>query len=119
MTDFQAVSKALAGGADPAMLCATCPWDRNCVTPPTMTTADVEAQIAEAARKDDEHLAQARIAGVDPGLPTGSLLTALVVGGRDTSAQVCPVFALRLKSSGGREIADSIRSSMQAWDDAS
>jgi|HubBroStandDraft_2_1064218.scaffolds.fasta_scaffold63270_2 hypothetical protein len=51
-------------------------------------------------------------------MPVSTLLTALTLGGRDTAAQVCPVFALRLRSSTGRDIADSIRSTMKNWDDA-
>lgn len=119
MTDYKPVQDALASGADPAMLCATCPWDRNCITPPTMSKADVDAYIAKAEREDQERAAAARLAGKDPGLPAGMLMTTLTFAGRDTSAQVCPVFALRLKSSGGRKMADSIRESMQSWDDAS
>ena len=115
--DYQAVQKALSGGADPAMLCATCPWDRNCVTPPTMTSAEIEQHMAEAARKDREK-ADARLAmGLQAEMPAGILLTALAYAGKDLSADVCPVFGLRLRSSGGRKIADMFRSLMQAWDD--
>jgi hypothetical protein len=119
MTDYKPVQDALASGADPAMLCTTCPWDRNCITPPSMTSAEVEAKIKKATDEDMAKAAQARATGQAEAMPVGSLLTALTLGGRDTSAQVCPVFALRLKSSGGRQIAESVRSSMQSWDDAS
>jgi hypothetical protein len=115
--DYQAVQKALAGGADPVMLCATCPWDRNCVSPPVMSSADVEAQIEEAARKDQARAEAARQEGRAAEMPMGSLLTVLLMSGRDTSAQVCPVFALRLRSSGGRRIADTFKGLMQGWDD--
>jgi hypothetical protein len=114
MTDYKPVQDALASGAEPAMLCATCPWDRSCVTPPVMTRADIDSQIAEAAAADKRAMAE-QGAGK---MPVGSLLTALMFGGRDTAAQVCPVFALRLKSGAGRGIADSVRSLMQGWDDA-
>lgn len=119
MSDYQAVQKALASGAEPSMLCATCPWDRNCVTPPEMTSADVEARMADAKEKDKQAAEQARLSGKDPGMPFTSLMTVLTFAGKDTSAQVCPVFALRLKSSGGRRIADIVRGAMQSWDDAS
>jgi hypothetical protein len=99
------------------MLCATCPWDRNCFTPPTMTAADVEAQIHEATEKDRAELEVARMTGGEARMPVGSLLTAMFVGGKDTSAQVCPVLALRLRSSGGRKIADTFKGLMQDWDD--
>lgn len=117
VTDYSPVQKALAAGAQPAMLCATCPWDRMCITPPTMTTADIEAKMSEAARQDDERLAAAQAVGKPPEMPVGSLMTALVYAGKDTSAQVCPVFALRLRSSGGRQIADATKATMQGWDD--
>ena len=117
MSDYQAVQKALSNGSDPVMLCATCPWDRNCVTPPTMTSADVEQQIEQAAAQDRAEAEQAQMSGRQAKMPVGSLMTALIYGGKDTSAQVCPVFALRLRSSGGRKIADTFKGLMQEWDD--
>jgi len=115
--DYQAVQKALSGGADPAMLCATCPWDRNCFSPPTMTSAEIEQRMAEAQHKDEMAAKAARAEGRDAGMPAGTLMTALLFAGKDTSAQVCPVFGLRLRSSGGRKIADAFKSLMQEWDD--
>lgn len=117
MSDYNAVRTALEAGTDPGMLCTTCPWDRTCITPPSMTKAEVDAKIAEATAEDDKRAAAAAARGERAGLPTGALMTALVVGARDTSSQVCPVFALRLRTSGGRKIADTLRASMQEWDD--
>jgi hypothetical protein len=117
MSDYPAVQKALAGGADPAMLCATCPWDRNCITPPTMTRAEVEARIADAAAKDEAEQAAAELAGVNPGLPTATLVTLAAYAGRDQSAPCCPVFAMRLRTSTGRKAAELLKDSMQKWDD--
>jgi hypothetical protein len=119
MTDYGPVQKALSGGADPAMLCATCPWDRTCLTPPTMTKQEIDAHIEKASKEDEERAEQAKALGQDPGLPTGMLMTTLVMAGRDSSATICPVFALRLRSSGGRQIADDLKASMQGWDDQS
>ena len=119
MSDYTAVQKALADGAEPAMLCATCPWDRNCITPPTMTSAEVEQKIAEASAEDQKRADAARAAGQEVPIPNGTLVTLLAVGGRDTSGQMCPVFALRLRSGGGRKIAELVRSAMQSWDDES
>jgi hypothetical protein len=118
VSDYQAVQNALERGASPAMLCETCPWDRNCISPPSMTAGDVEARVAEAAEADRQRAEMAAIRGGES-MPTGTLLTALFLGGRDTQAQVCPVFALRLRSSAGRRLADSVRSAMQSWDDES
>ena len=116
-TDYQSVQKALSEGTDPAMLCATCPWDLNCFSPPTMTAADVEARIREAEAKDQANMELSQLAGREPQMPVGTLMTALVYGGKDTSAQVCPVLGLRLRSSGGRKIADTFKALMQEWDD--
>ena len=118
MQDYQAVQESLRGGADPAMLCATCPWDRNCISPPTMTAADIEQRMTEATAKDEAAAELARLQGAGAQMPVGTLMTALLFAGKDTSAQVCPVFTLRLRSSGGRKIADTFKASMQEWDDS-
>ena len=117
MSDYSTVRKALEEGADPGMLCTTCPWDRTCISPPSMTKAEIDAEMAKASAEDKERAVAARLKGAPEPMPTGSLMTALVYGDKDTSAQVCPVFALRLRSGGGRRIADSLRASMQEWDD--
>ena len=117
MSDFEAVSKALAEGADPALLCATCPWDRYCITPPKMTRAEVDAKMREAEQKDKAEFEAAKAEGRSPGMPVGMLMTALTFTGKDTSATICPVFALRLRSSSGRTIVDSMKSTMQGWND--
>lgn len=119
MSDYTAVQKALSDGASPAMLCTTCPWDRNCVSPPTMTRDEVDAHLAAAARDDEAKAAAAQLMGEPPPMPAGTLMTAIAVGGRDVMGQLCPVFALRLRSGSGRRIADLVRSAMQSWDDES
>jgi hypothetical protein len=107
--DFTAVSKALESGADPSMLCQTCPWDRNCVNPPTMTRAEVDAKCMPPA--DTGRISEQELMKV--------LLSVAIFDGKDTSAQVCPVFALRLRSSEGRRTVDSLKGHMaSAWDDA-
>lgn len=113
MTDYLPVAKALESGADPDMLCMTCPWDRNCITPPTMTSAEIDAQIDAAKRDDDARRAAAVASGKDPGLPAGMLITAVTLSGRDTSATLCPVLALRLKLPEGRAVAELVKAHMQ------
>lgn len=117
MADYSAVQKALTDGAEPAMLCATCPWDRTCVSPPVMTSAEIDAEIAKASAEDQRRSDAAVAAGKAAPLPTATLMMAAVYGGKDTSAQICPVFALRLRSGSGRDITDGIRATMQGWDD--
>jgi hypothetical protein len=119
MTDYKPVQDALAAGADPAMLCATCPWDRYCLSPPTMTRAEIDKQIKDATEQDERDRRKAVAEGRQPGMPVGAIMTAVVVGGRDTMAQICPVLALRLRSGTGRQIADRLKASMQKWDDQS
>ena len=104
MANYSLVQQALATGADPAMLCAMCPWDRNCVAPPVMTSGDVMKAMEEAA------------AGADAG--ARALVMAMIVGGRDTAAEACPVLTLRLRSSGGRRIAEAVKGLMQGWEDS-
>jgi hypothetical protein len=82
------------------MLCATCPWDRNCFSPPSMTSAEIDRHVAEAARKDEQQAQEARMMGRPEVMPAGTLM-----------------FALRLRSSGGRKIADTFKGLMQEWDD--
>ena len=116
--DYRAVQESLQKGVDPALLCGTCPWDRYCVTPPTMTSGDVQKQLDEAKAKDEAERAEARSRGeTEPRMPASTLITLLAVAGRDTQASVCPVFALRLKSSDGRKIADSVKAQMTGWAD--
>lgn len=119
MSDYSKVEQSLTEGADPAMLCTTCPWDRYCVTPPPMTKADVDKAMGDAKAKDDEQLAEARAAGKEPGMPVGMLVTAMVMGGRHQQAAICPVYALRLRSSRGRDLVDQVKAAMQEWDDQS
>lgn len=107
---YEQVKKALADGADPDMLCMTCPWDRNCITPPDMTAGDIQAHIDKARRQDEQN----KLAGRGDGFPVGTLLTSVVMAGRDTSAQICPVLAMRLKLPEGREVVDLIKNHMQS-----
>jgi len=116
MSNYKTVTDALAGGADSALLCQTCPWDRYCITPPSMTRSEVDAQVAEAKARDDEAAEKAKANG-ETSMPMGSLLMTLMVGAADTQAQICPVFANRLRSSAGRTLVDSVRSQMVGWDD--
>jgi hypothetical protein len=85
-----------------------------------MTAAEVEQHVKEAATADRIALAEARNLGRAPGIEdvSGTLLALSVFGGRHLSATVCPVFALRLRSSGGRKLADAFKGQMQDWDDS-
>lgn len=110
MTDYSAVTSELDRGTPPELLCATCPWNRPCITPPTMTKRDIEQRVKEmAAPGPMAELGDAK------SNPLGGLLGALMFAGKDTAAQVCPVFVLRLSSEDGRAIADGIRNKMRNW----
>lgn len=112
---YEQVSAALRAGADPAMLCMTCPWDRYCVSPPQMTHAEVDAQLKKAAERDKVRAAAAGKSGT----PVQTLLTILAVGGEDMRSFVCPVFAMRLRTQEGRGMTDAIKAQMQALPAAS
>ena len=114
--DYSRVSDALKGGADPDMLCMTCPWDRFCIKPPSMTGDEIQKRLDDAKAKDEEARREKELAGEKVGLPATTLLTALTMGGRDRMAEVCPVFALRLKTPDGKHIVDGIKAAMQGGD---
>ena len=107
MSDYKPVKDALAAGTPPELVCAACPWDRLCITPPTMTAGDIDRQIKEAEQKDMEH------PDAQNKMPVGLLMTTLLFAGKDTAAQLCPVFALKLRGPEGRLIADTLRTSMR------
>lgn len=104
---YEPVKKAMEAGTPPELICAACPWDRLCITPPSMTSGDVDRLIKEAEQKD---MAKP---GAEGRMPVSMLLTALTFAGKDTAAQLCPVFALKLRSPEGRQLADSIRAEMR------
>ena len=117
MSDYKRVQESLASGVDPALLCSTCPWDRYCIVPPEMTAEDVKRQIDDAIAKDKEQAEEAKAEGKSPGMPIGGIVMALTLGGRDQQAKCCPVLAVRLRSSAGRGLVDSLKATMQGWDD--
>ena len=104
MSDYNSVKNAMQAGTPPELICAACPWDRLCITPPNMTGGDVEVQIKKAKVEDS---ARPDSKGM------GALLTALMFAGKDTAAQLCPVFALKLRSPEGRQVADTLRTAMR------
>jgi len=107
MSDYRAVTEAMNAGTPLELICGTCPWDRLCITPPSMTAADIDRITKEAEAKDLER------PGADNRMPVGLLMTTLMFAGKDTAAQLCPVFALKLRSPEGREVADGIRKAMR------
>jgi|SRR5579859_1298553 len=115
MSDYEAVKKALAAGADPAMLCTTCPWDRNCLTPPSMTAMDIDEQIQQAALKDRQPGGPPPPEG-EGRFPVATMMAALVYAGKDTAIQGCPVAVVRLRSGDGRKIAEMVKALMQSWE---
>jgi hypothetical protein len=112
MIDHDRINAALASGADPNMLCTTCPWDRLCVEPPKNTREDVDREVAKAKAEDEK----SRMVDGNKGMPTATLMTTMIFSGKDRQGEMCPVFSLRLRSAEGRQIADSIRTLMQGGD---
>lgn len=103
------IREALKTGADPHMICATCPWDRTCIRPPAMTTGDVEEALNPDTIWDE--------AGEGEGFLLVAMVKAMTFLGRDTDAPVCPVLVDRLRSSDGKRIADALRELMVSWAD--
>ena len=105
--DYRKVKEELARGTAPELLCATCPWDRLCVTPPTMTREEIDREMAHAKAEDATRDPHGRE------MPVQMMVTALTYGGRDKMGVLCPVFALRLRGPDGRAVADGIRALMR------
>lgn len=110
---YKQVSDALKAGSNPETLCASCPWDRNCVNPPSMTPDEVAAEIEQAKREDELTMRQAAARGESTS-PVSTLLAITLLSGRDSSLPVCPVLAMRLRQGAGRGIAERIKADMQA-----
>jgi hypothetical protein len=105
--------KELAAGTPAEVICTTCPWDRLCIEPPKMSAAEIKKLVDDAEQKDRQN---------DPfgrKMPAQMLMTALTFAGRDSQGTLCPVFALRLRGPDGRQVADSIRTTMRGWGDPS
>lgn len=113
MSDYQRVQDALKGGAEPAMLCMTCPWDRYCIKPPTMTSDEVQAKLDEAKERDRAEAEVAQAEGKSGTMPMSTIMSLAVVGGKDRTAEICPVLAMRLRTAEGRGIVDALKSHMQ------
>lgn len=116
MNDYTRVEEALKKGVDPVHLCMTCPWDRFCITPPTMTSDEVDSRIKEAETKDNErNLA----AGKSPrdSMPIGMMLSTLMLAGKDRQAEICPVLSLALRTKIGEQLSRTLKAFMQKDDD--
>lgn len=85
--------------------CSTCPWNRNCVSPPTMTEEEVNKEIGIDEKPDVSSKEAA-----EQSLFTG-MFKAMVYAGKDKEAPVCPVFARALRE--GPEISQKIKEIMQ------
>jgi hypothetical protein len=112
MTHEQA-KKSLAEGVPPELVCATCPWDRFCIEPPSLSSAEIDRRLEQSKAQDEASAKKNPNA-----MPTASLLTILAYSGRDTAGRLCPVFMLRLRGPDGRRVADAIRAQMQGWSEA-
>jgi hypothetical protein len=108
MINTQSIKEALKDGAEASMICMTCPWDRLCLTPPTMTKADIENTLEQMAKKSEE-------SGGDSF--QSMLMGTLIFAGKDDAATLCPILTNRFQTSDGRKIADALRKMMQEWED--
>lgn len=102
MADYRQVSDALDRGVEPELICQTCPWDRLCINPPTMTRGEVEAQTAIPPQ------------GATNKEINEALLKVVIYSGKDSTSSICPVLAVKLRSGDGKAVADAVRSIMQS-----
>lgn len=107
MNDYARVAEALKQGVTPSELCASCPWDRHCVHPPDFSAQDIEQGRQEAIDSVED----------EQGKLFAALLGLAVFAGRELLGETCPVFAVRLRSSGGRRISDTLKAAMRSWTD--
>lgn len=106
MSTYTDVTQALDRGVEPKELCSTCPWDRHCVNPPTVSRAEVEAKTAPPAGLDAEDAGQATKALVR------GLLDLVIYVGKDRQLEACPVLAAELAGPGGCALHDAVRTHM-------
>ncbi len=85
--------------------CPTCPWNKNCIEPPTMTKEEVDAKVKEA-RPTPEMSGEQK-----EGVILSGMLSVMFFGGKDTESQVCPIFANVLRDS--PELSQKIKALMQ------
>ena len=86
--------------------CASCTWDKFCLSPPTMTSEEVESRTkpkppaeraVEGEEKKDSLL--------------GDMLNIMMFSGKDTECRACPQLISRLRE--GPELSNYIKSFMQ------
>lgn len=94
---------SIASKVEAMVNCQTCPWDQFCIRPPSMTREEIDERMEEMGKGDEPDRAV-----------FGTLLGAIVFGGKDAECSVCPVFAQRLKES--PTLATRIREMMQNWE---
>lgn len=80
--------------------CATCPWNRNCIEPPTMTADDVKGVIE---KQEEGNSSEKRM--------VGGILATMVFGGKDTECRACPIFIERLRQ--GPELSGRVKEIMK------
>ena len=85
--------------------CLACPWNKQCVQPPTMTEEQVKAEIGLDKNPDNESREDA-----EKSLFKG-MLGAMIFAGKDKEAPVCPIFANALRA--GPELTQKIKGIMQ------
>ena len=86
--------------------CSTCPWDKFCIQPPSMTEEQVEAEIKKDRGGNDPEDPKAR-----EGAMIGGIMSALMFAGKDRECRACTTFITKLRE--GPELSNRIRAIMQ------
>ena len=86
-------------------ICANCQWNKQCIEPPNMTEDEVKAEIGldEKPNIDSREDAEKSL--------LSTMMKAVVFGGEDKKAIVCPILADALRS--GPEVSLAVRNIMQ------
>ncbi len=85
--------------------CASCPWDKLCIRPPSMTEAEVKEKM-ERERPSNPNDPKA-----EDGALLGSMLSAIFFAGKDRECIACTAFITKLREN--PELSNRIRAIMQ------
>jgi len=85
--------------------CKSCAWNRFCILPPEFTSDELE-------RRKEKIKQEANTMGAEEQF-FASVLTTLVLSGRDQVCPACPVFIERLQKSDA--LIKRIKEMMQGW----
>lgn len=86
--------------------CSTCPWNKLCIQPPSMTRAEIDNKVNSSLGKMNSDKEDKE------GGAIGAMMTAVMLGGRDRECFACEVFVDKLRES--PELSNKIKELMKS-----